>query len=382
MSSPHVVISKGLEGIYVAESGLSFIDTEHGKLYYAGYDIMDLVEKSCYEEVCYLLLNKRLPTKSEYESFMERFRESRVLSPEQVEVIKLVARGAEMINSLAAYLLLAYRFEMGGLMSRGEERMNEAITLISQAAPAVAAIHRVRAGQSYIEPRKDLSHAANFLYMLTGKEPDQNDAKAIDTIFILHAEHGIPASTFSALVTASTLSDLSSSVVSGLLSLKGPLHGGAAEAVNKQLREIGDPSRVEEWLRDSLEKKRRIMGMGHRVYKIYDPRAMIVKEMARSAAERKGGEVRTMYEIAERLESEALKQLAQRGIFPNLDFWTPIVYTSVGIPLECYTPLFAASRILGWTAHILEYWADNRLIRPSHHYVGEKDKKFVPLDSR
>lgn len=382
MSSSQVTIYKGLEGIYVTESGLSFIDTEHSRLYYAGYDVKELVERSNYEELCFLLLNKRLPKKSEFESFLERFRESRALSSEQLEVAKLVAERGEMISSLSAYFLLAYRFEVGGLTMGGADRTSEAVKLISQAAPAVAAIYRARRGQEYVEPRGDLGHAANFLYMLTGREPDEWDAKAIDAIFILHAEHGMPASTFSALVTASTLSDLPSSIVSGLLALKGPLHGGAAEAVHRQLREIGDPSRVEAWLREAFEKKRRIMGMGHRVYKIYDPRAKIVKEMARTAAERKGGVVKTMYETAEKLENEALKQLAPRGIFPNLDFWTPVIYTSVGLPVECYTPLFAASRILGWAAHILEYWSDNRLIRPRQYYVGEKDKKYIPPDER
>ena len=369
---------KGLEGVYVLESSLCLIDTEHGKLYYLGYDVEELAEKSSYEEVSYLLLHGKLPRRSELEEFVGKLRSEMRLTPEEVRDVQYAAKRTGPMDALAAFYLFASKDP-----PQAKDPVEHAIRAVAKAGSVLGNVVRVQRGEEPIEPEPELGVAGNLIYLVTSKRPEQYQTEFLDDILILHAEHGVPASTFGAVVTASTLSDIYSSIVTGLMTLKGPLHGGAAEAAYYQFVEIGDPDRVESWLERTLAEKKRVMGFGHRVYKIYDPRAKYVKAMAARAAELAGGRVKTLYEIAVRLEQAAIERLSARGLYPNVDFWTPIVYTAIGIPPGYFTAVFAVSRVVGWVAHIVEYWKDNRLIRPLHLYTGpEPGQRYVPIEAR
>ncbi|MCS7095216.1 MAG: hypothetical protein NZ988_05370 [Thaumarchaeota archaeon] len=371
-------VYKGLEGIYVLESALSLLDTENGKLYYVGYDVEELVAKSSYEEVSYLLLKGKLPTKAELEAFVEKLKGEMQLDEKELETVRLVSKRSSGMDALAAYFVLTGR----GLVDDGSP-MDQAIRAIGKAGSVLGNVIRIDGGEDAMYPDPSLGVAGNLIYLVTSRKPEPYQIEFLDDILILHAEHGVPASTFGAVVAASTLSDVYSSIVTGIMTLKGPLHGGASEAAYQQFVEIGDPNRVEAWLEKALSERRRVMGFGHRVYKIYDPRAKIVKAMAARAAAIAGGRVKALYEVASRLEEVALTKLAPKGLFPNLDFWTPMVYTAVGIPPNYFTAVFAVSRIVGWVAHVLEYWKDNRLIRPLHLYVGPPaGQKYVPIEER
>lgn len=380
------VINKGLEGIYVAETKLSYIDGENSRLYYVGYSIEDLAKYSTYEEVAFLLYYYRLPTKSEYELFKAVMKESREIPDEVLSIVRnMVRRKAHPMDILRTAVSSLSALDPEIDQRSREADIRKALRILSKAPSIIAAMYRFSRGLDYIEPRNDLDHAANLIYMMHGKKPSEFEAKVLDTIFILHAEHGMNASTFASLVTASTLADIYAAVVSGISALKGPLHGGAAEAAYWQYKEIGSPDNVEAWVKNALDRKRRIMGMGHRVYKSYDPRAKIMKELDREVANKFGGEAAQLYSIATKLEEVALRELSKRGkvtIQPNVDFYTPIAYTALGIPPELFTTIFAASRIVGWTAKVIEYVENNRLIRPLDYYIGELDKKYVPLDQR
>jgi citrate synthase len=371
-------VYKGLEGVYVLESSLCLIDTEHGKLYYLGYDVEELAEKSSYEEVSYLLLHGRLPKRPELEEFVGKLRSEMRLTPEEMRDVQYAAKRTGPMDALAAFYLFASKDP-----PQTKDPMEHAIRAVAKAGSVLGNVVRVQRGEEPMEPQPELGIAGNLVYLVTSKKPEQYQTEFLDDILILHAEHGVPASTFGAVVTASTLSDIYSSIVTGLMTLKGPLHGGAAEAAYYQFVEIGDPNRVESWLERALAEKRRVMGFGHRVYKIYDPRARYVKAMAARAAELAGGRVKTLYEIAVRLEQAAIERLSARGLYPNVDFWTPIVYTAIGIPPGYFTAVFAVSRVVGWVAHVVEYWKDNRLIRPLHLYTGpESGQRYVPIEER
>ncbi|MCS7117735.1 MAG: citrate/2-methylcitrate synthase [Thaumarchaeota archaeon] len=371
-------VYKGLEGIYVLDSSLSFIDTENGKLYYVGYDVEELVARSNYEEVAYLLLNHKLPTMSEFSAFLGKLRDEMRLGEEELEVVRFVSKRSGGMDALAAYFIMTQKDAVGEVSP-----MDSAVRAVGKAGSVLGNVIRVQRGDDTLNPDPSLGIAGNLVYLITSEKPQPYQVEFLDDILILHAEHGVPASTFGSVVTASTLSNVYSSIVTGIMTLKGPLHGGAAEAAYQQFLEIGDPDRVESWLERALSERRRIMGFGHRVYKIYDPRAKVVKAMAAKASEIAGGHVKNLYEIALRLEEAALAKLAPKGLFPNLDFWTPMVYTAVGIPPNYFTAVFAVSRIVGWVAHLLEYWKDNRLIRPLHNYVGPPvGQKYVPIEAR
>jgi len=372
-------VFKGLEGVYVAESKLCMIDGENSKLYYVGYDVEELVEKSCYEEVVYLLFNHRLPRKDEFEEFKDELVRHRTLWSEQLDFIDRFDGSKEPLGLLSSLLLISYDIDSRYIDNNHSTR---AVRLVSLMSSALAAIIRKGMGLNFVEPDPRLGHAANFLYMIRGEKPTDEDTALLDTLLILQAEHGLPASTFAALVTASTMADLYSSLVSGLLALRGPLHVGASEGAHRQLLEIGSPERVEEWFSKAMAEKRRIMGFGHRVYRTYDPRAKILKELAHRLAVTRGGEIRRLYETAAKLEEVGIKHLASRGIYPNVDYWSPIIYTALGIEMEYYTLMYAMSRVAGIVAHVLEYWNDNKLIRPLHLYTGELNKRYVPIEER
>lgn len=379
-------IAKGLEGIYVSETRLSYIDGANSRLYYVGYRIEDLVAFSNYEEVAFLLYFYRLPKKEELELFKAFMNESRGVPHDVTDVIrKMTSRKAYPMDILRTSVSYISMYDPELSAGSREANIRKAVRLVSKVPTLVALIYRISRGLDPVEPREDLGHAENFLYMLHGKIPSEFETKIMDTIFILHAEHGMNASAFASLVTASTLSDIYSAVVSGISALKGPLHGGAAEAAYYQFKEIGEPERVDAWVLEALKARRRIMGMGHRVYKSYDPRAKIMKELDREIAAKYGGEPEKLYKIAVRLEEVALKEFEARGrtdIQPNLDFYTPIAYTALKIPPELFTLVFAASRTVGWTAKVIEYVQDNRLIRPLDYYIGELDRKYIPITER
>ena len=261
-----------------------------------------------------------------------------------------------------------------------EANLRRAITLTAQFPTILTAFHRLRQGQELIPPHSTLSHAGNFLYTLTGREPDSYHERVMDAALVLHADHEFNASTFSALVTGSTLSDLYSAVTSGIGTLKGPLHGGANEAVLRQIDEIVSVERVQEYVEQALVQKKKVIGFGHRMYKTYDPRARIFKEYARKLAELSGED--RFFRINERLEATMVQQVGGKGIYPNIDLYSGIVYRHLGIPRDIFTPIFAMARVAGWTAHLLEYWQENRLFRPVAIYNGPAPRKYVPLDSR
>jgi citrate synthase len=376
--SSGIRVQKGLEGVYVTESAISFIDLERGALYYSGYDVRELVERSRYEEIVFLLLNRRLPTSKEYDAHVRELVSNMRLGGDHLDVIRSFVSKMDPLSILATLMVIEGSGKQGGDPSD----TSSAVRAVSRMGAFFSTIVRLKLGGDYIPPRSDLGFVENMLYMIRGEPPTSEEAAILDDLLILHAEHGIPASTFACLVAASTLSDLFSSVAAGILALKGPLHGGASEASYKQALEIGDPARVPEWVEEALRSKRKIMGFGHRVYKTYDPRALIVKEIIRRLEDRLSQEGKMLLRVTQALEEYGEKKLANRGIYPNVDLWTPIVYRALGLPEDAFTPLFAVSRTAGWTAHILEYWTDNKLIRPLHIYTGDKLKQYVPIELR
>jgi citrate synthase len=376
--SSGIRVQKGLEGVYVTESAISFIDLERGALYYSGYDVRELVERSRYEEIVFLLLNRRLPTAKEYDAHVRELVSNMRLGGDHLDVIRSFVSKMDPLSILATLMVIEGSGKQGGDPSD----TSSAVRAVSRMGAFFSTIVRLKLGGDYIPPRSDLGFVENMLYMIRGEPPTSEEAAILDDLLILHAEHGIPASTFACLVAASTLSDLFSSVAAGILALKGPLHGGASEASYKQALEIGDPARVPEWVEEALRSKRKIMGFGHRVYKTYDPRALIVKEIIRRLEDRLSQEGKMLLRVTQALEEYGEKKLANRGIYPNVDLWTPIVYRALGLPEDTFTPLFAVSRTAGWAAHILEYWTDNKLIRPLHIYTGDKLKQYVPIELR
>lgn len=374
------VVYKGLEGIYVKETQICYIDGEQGKLYYRGYPIEVLAEKSTYEEVVYLLLRGRLPTRRELEELESQMKRSRELPKEAVEVIKLFPKDAHPMDVLRT--LVSYMASLDPELFDGSKEANirKAVRIISFVPTVVAYFDRIRKGREPVSPDPELSHAANFLYMLRGEKPGEEEARLMDVALILHAEHGMNASAFSCMVTASTLADLYSAITAGIGTLRGPLHGGANERVLKMIMEVGSPEKAEEYVSNLLAQKKRLMGFGHRVYKYFDPRYRILKAAASGVAEKKG--YKRLFETAEAIEKVAVEKLAEKRIFPNVDYYSGLVYISLGIDLDLFTPIFAISRTVGWAAHVIEYLEENRLIRPRALYVGELDREYVPIDER
>jgi citrate synthase len=340
--------------------------------------VRELVERSRYEEIVFLLLNRRLPTAKEYDAHVRELVSNMRLGGDHLDVIRSFVSKMDPLSILATLMVIEGSGKQGGDPSD----TSSAVRAVSRMGAFFSTIVRLKLGGDYIPPRSDLGFVENMLYMIRGEPPTSEEAAILDDLLILHAEHGIPASTFACLVAASTLSDLFSSVAAGILALKGPLHGGASEASYKQALEIGDPARVPEWVEEALRSKRKIMGFGHRVYKTYDPRALIVKEIIRRLEDRLSQEGKMLLRVTQALEEYGEKKLANRGIYPNVDLWTPIVYRALGLPEDAFTPLFAVSRTAGWAAHILEYWTDNKLIRPLHIYTGDKLKQYVPIELR
>jgi 2-methylcitrate synthase len=375
---PDSSLSKGLRNVYLDTTESSFIDGEEGVLLYRGYSIHDLVEGS-FEEASYLLLHGDLPTSEELRGFDRRLRRQRALPEEVLKTVRIVADSHPMdVLRTAVSALSAHDPDTEDDSREAVLRKSERLT--AQVPTIVAAHERIRNGKEPLAPREDLSHAANFLYMLRGEEPPDEAVEAIDLDFILHAEHGANASAFCARVTASTLSDLHSAMVSAIGTLKGPLHGGAAEAVMTMALAIGEPERAAEYVRDrQRHRESRIMGFGHRVYRVEDPRARHMREKSRALSERMGQA--KWYHILEAVEKE-MSRYQRHGIFVNVDFFAGSVYYLLGIPEDLFVPIFAIGRVPGWCVAVLEQLKDNMLIRPLLKYTGPMDLKYVPIDER
>lgn len=373
-----IEIKRGLKDVYFATSEASFIDGNIGKLLYRGYNIDDMARNSTFEETVYLLLYGKLPTAKELSDFDVQLRANRTLPRELLQVIDIVKASHPMDVLRTAVSALA-AFDPDTADNSKEATLRKGIRLTAQAPTIVAAHDRIRQGKEAVEPNPQFGHAANFLYMLFGKEPDPEEAKLIDLDFVLHAEHGSNASAFAARVTASTLADLHCAVTSGVATLKGPWHGGAAEAVMKMALEIGTPERASDYARGLLESGGRIMGFGHRVYRAEDPRARHMRDRSKWLAERKG-EPR-WYQILEELE-KAMQPYAAKGICVNVDFYAGSVYHLLGVAEDLFIPIFAMGRVPGWTLQVMEQFADNILLRPLTEYVGPMDVPYVPLKDR
>lgn len=371
-------IARGLKDVFADTSEISFIDGEAGKLIYRGYNIDDLAQHSTFEEVCYLLWFGKLPNRAELADLDARLKEARALPAPILEVIRLT-QGAHPMDVLRTAISALAAYDPDVSDNSTEANLRKAVRLTAQVPTIIAALDRIRRGQEPISPDAGLSHAANFLYMLQGKRADAEAERAIDVDLILHAEHGSNASAFAARVTASTLADLHAAIVTAIGSLKGPLHGGAAEAVMRMVEEIGEPEEVDEYIDRMLSQGLRIMGMGHRVYKVEDPRARHMRERLRQLGEKMGQP--KWYRILERIV-EVTAPLRAKGISLNVDFYAGAVYYLLAIPEDLFVCMFAMGRMPGWIAQVLEQWQHNVLIRPLLLYTGPKELEYVPLDQR
>ncbi|MDX2031044.1 MAG: citrate synthase [Blastocatellia bacterium] len=382
MTKPASTQGAGLRDVVAAPSSVCFIDGEKGILVYSGYNIHELAENSTFEEVVFLLWNGRLPKKSELDELSASLVANRAVPAEILAMIKAFPQRAVPMDSLrtAVSALSFYDADKGDNSPEARKRM--AIRLTAQIGTLVAAIDRIRKGLEPIEPRADLAHAANFLYMLTGKEPSDVEAKAFDIALILHADHEFNASTFAARVTAGTLADMYAAITSAVGALSGPLHGGANEQVMKMLLEVGSPDKVDEYVAAKFEKGEKIMGIGHAVYHTEDPRATHLRRMSEATGQRQGDT--KWFDMSKRIEDLVVAEMDRKGkkIRANVDFYSASVYYMLGITVDLYTPIFAVSRISGWTAHVLEQLGNNKLIRPRSEYLGEMDLKYVPIEGR
>jgi citrate synthase len=367
----------GLEGVIAGESEICYIDGYQGILSYRGYNIHTLADNASFEEVIFLLWNGWLPKKAELEQIRKDLVAARGLPAEVVAFLKGVANGSPMdVLRTAVSMLSLYDAEAQDMSAEANHR--KAVRLMSRTADIVSGFDRLRKGQAIIDGDPQLGFSANFLYTLTGKRPDEIMERAFDVAMVLHADHELNASTFAARVTAATLSDIYSSVTSGIGALKGPLHGGANQDVIKWLLDLGDEDAAVESVKDSLARKVKIPGFGHRVYRTEDPRATHLRVLSEELGKRTGHE--KLYRLSKRME-ETVKQV--KGLDPNVDFYSASTYYSLGIPIDLFTPIFAVSRMAGWTAHVLEQYHNNRLIRPRAEYKGKPDgQAWIPIEQR
>ncbi len=372
-----VKVAKGLEGVVAAATQLSDVQGTQGILTYRGYNINDLAAYSTFEETVDLLWYGALPTRDLLSKLNHKLVEARPLPKAVLDAMKLFPNKASPMDVLRTVVSQLGLHDVDEMDNSIQANVRKSIRLTAQMATIVAAWHNIRQGRDAIAPRPDLSHAANFLYMLDGKEPTPQAARILDIALILHCDHGLNASTFVARSIASTESDMYSAISGALGALKGPLHGGANEAVMKMLIKIGDVSAVEPFVKDALSNHRKIPGFGHRVYKTNDPRALQLRRISGELADHTGN--RKWYDMSEKMRDLVWKE---RQLYVNVDFYSASVYYTLGIPIELFTPIFAISRVAGWTAHVMEQLMDNRIMRPDSEYVGPKNKEYVPIDQR
>ena len=370
----------GLADVPVAESAISFIDGKRARLEYRGIAVETLAKESSFEETSWLLLKGELPTQKQLATFDSQLRVHRRLKYKIIDLLKCLPESGHPMDALQAGVAACGMFYPTKDRTDPEKNWEAVIRLIAKLPTIVAAFHRLRRGDEAIPPRDDLGHAANFYYMLTEEEPSPSITKVIDACLIVHAEHTMNASTFSSRVTGSTLANPFTVVNSAIGTLAGPLHGGANEEVLDMLEEIGTAEKAKGWLEDAVLHKKKIMGFGHRVYKVKDPRATVLQELAEHMfAETSKPEI---YNLAVEIERIATGILGPKGIFPNVDFYSGIVYQSMGIPRDLFTPIFAISRVAGWTAHWLEQLKNNRIFRPEQIFVGKNDQPYTPMEKR
>jgi citrate synthase len=368
---------RGLEGIVAADTRLSDVRGEEGVLIYAGYNINELAGNVCFEEVVHLLHENRLPNRAELAALKRTLASSRTLPGKVVDILRALPRETPPMHVLRTGVSALGCFDPEAEDAYPEAQKRKALKLISQVPIITAYFHRLRSGKPLLEPDSSLGEAANFLYLIDGEKPGQEKEDTLDLCYVLHSDHGMNASTFSARVTIATLSDIYSAITSAIGTLKGPLHGGANEGVIKMLREIGGLDKVDAYVENALANKQKIMGIGHRVYKTLDPRAPHLRVMAQKLSA-KIGEAKWI-QMSDRI---AALMLEKKHLNANVDFYSATVYYSLGIPTDLFTPIFAIARTAGWTAHVLEQLSDNRLIRPQSQYTGPVGLKVRPLDQR
>ena len=372
-------IHRGLKDVYLDTTESSFIDGQKGKLLYRGYSIHDLAEKSTFEEVTYLLLYGALPTKRQLQELDATLRANRTIPDQVIQVLALVKQGHPMdVLRTGVSALASFDPEVGD--NSVEATSRKGIRLTAMAPTIVAAHHRLREGLEPVAPNPELNHAGNFLYMLSGELPDEETTGLLDVDFIIHAEHGANASSFGARVAASTVSDLHSAVTTGIAVLKGPAHGGAAEEVMKMAMDIGQPENAEEWARKVLDGGGRIMGFGHRVYKVEDPRARHLRKRSKALGDKMGQP--HWFQILDHLEEKVMVSYKARGVYVNVDFFAGSIYYLLGIRDDLFVSIFALGRIPGWTVQCMEQYKNNILIRPLLEYTGSLDVEYVPIEQR
>ncbi|WP_019121948.1 citrate synthase [Brevibacillus massiliensis] len=367
--------TKGLEGIIAAQSSIcSIVD---GVLCYRGINVDELAEKASFEEVVYLLWNGKLPNRSQLDELKKNLGENAAVPQEVIDSIRSYPKGVHPMAILRTAVSLLGLYDQEAQDMSAEANYRKSVRLMAQTPTIVAAYARIRKGLEPVAPDPKMSLAENFLYMLSGEKPSETAIKAFNTALILHADHELNASTFAARVTVATLTDIYSGIVSAIGTLKGPLHGGANEQVAAMLAEIGTLENVEPYIRRALDNKQKIMGFGHRVYKNGDPRAKWLREMSKALTKQVGRE--ELYQMSVKIEEMVT---SEKGLLPNVDFYSASVYTSLGLESDLFTPIFAISRMSGWTAHIMEQYENNRLIRPRAEYTGPVNQHYVPIDQR
>jgi citrate synthase len=370
----------GLEDVVAASSAICYLDGERGVLAYYGYDIHDLARAATFEEVCYLLWHGRLPNRAELGDLQSQLAAARPLSEQVLRFLKQLP-ASDGMDTLRTMTSVLGHYDPDATDNSPQANYRKAVRLTGQLGSLVATYGRLQAGGGPIQPDPALGHAANFLYMLTGARPNALSTHAFDVALVLHADHELNASTFAARVAAATLTDLHSAIVGAIGALKGPLHGGANADVMRLLIEIGQdatPDRIDEAIRSRLARKVKIPGFGHRVYRTEDPRATHLRRMSKELGERAGN--RRWFEMSERIEQLVT---GEKKLYPNVDFYSASTYYTLGIPIDLYTPIFAVSRVSGWTAHCLEQYKNNRLIRPRTDYIGPTyPQQVLPLEQR
>ena len=373
---------KGLEGVVAARTALSHVYGDEGRLIYRGYEIQDLAETVSFEETCHLLWFGELPNRNELKSTRDALVAALPVDPRVLAHLRDAEPHAHPMSLLRTTLSASAHYDPDAEQMDPEANRRKAFRLTAQAITITAAITRNKRGQPNIAPRSDLSLAENLLFMIHGEAPDPLQARIIDVALTLHAEHAMNASTFAARIAAGTQSDMHSAVVAAISTLKGPLHGGANEQVMEMLQSIGTPENAESWVRAALGRGDKIMGFGHRVYRTTDPRAPILKRLASELNARNGES--PWLAISERIQSTVREEMDRKGkkVYPNVDFFSASVYFTLGIPKDVFTNIFACARMSGWTAHIMEQYADNRLIRPDSDYTGPQGRKVTALADR
>lgn len=369
--------SAGLRGVVAAQSAIGDVNGEQGILIYQGYDIHDLAENSTFEEVIFLLWNGRLPKKDELDELNSKIRANYDIPKELVQAMEAFPKSADPMDVLRTAVSMLDFYDEGAHDTTREGALTAAIKLTAQIPTIVTTWESIRNGKEITPPDKNLCIAEHFLYTLRGEKAEADEVRMFDIALILHADHELNASTFTTRVIAGTLADMYGAVTGGIAALSGPLHGGANTNVMKTLLEVGEVENVDQWLEDQLAAKKKIMGIGHAVYKTEDPRATWLRKFSKQMGEKTGN--MKWYDMSQKIEKSMFEK---KGMYPNVDFYSASTYYLMGIPLDQYTPIFAVSRISGWTGHILEQYSNNKLIRPRAEYIGKRDQKYVPIEER